>query len=72
MAEVKMEAVSSSNVSAIGYDADTQRLYVSFNIGSGGYYEGPDESVYQSFLASESKGRFVAHRLKGQFPWVRA
>lgn len=72
MAEVQMVPVSSSTVAAIGYDSEQMRIYVRFNGGQSGYYEGCDAGLFQAFLDSDSKGSFVHRRLKGVYPYMRA
>ena len=63
--------VSSSNVSAVGYDAPTHRLFVRFTNGSLYRYEGVTEATYRSFLAAPSKGQFVWQHLRDQYPYAR-
>lgn len=56
---VEMIPVESSSVRSIGYDPEREKLYVAFS--SGGTYEYDDvpANVYNSFMESPSKGRFV-------------
>ncbi len=63
--------VSSSNVSAVGYDAMTHRLFVRFTTGSLYRYEGVTDSTYRAFLDAPSKGQFVWQHLRGQYPYFR-
>ncbi len=63
--------VSSSNVSAVGYDGATQRLFVRFNNGSVYSYEGVSEATHQAFLTASSKGQFVWQHLRDQYPYGR-
>jgi hypothetical protein len=59
-----MQQVESSCVAAIGYDHGAQEVYVEF-IGSGTYaYRPAPDSVWQAFLAADSKGTFVNEVLK--------
>ena len=62
MATPSMTRVTSSNVLEIGYDAGGGELHVRFR--SGGYYVYFDVPavLFQEFLPSESKGRFVSER----------
>lgn len=63
--------VESSNVRAIGYDADTKCLYVQFEKSGLYQYENVPETVYRSFLTAPSKGQFVWQRLRGHYPYLR-
>ena len=67
MATPSMTRVTSSNVLEIGYDAGGGELHVRFR--SGGYYVYFDVPavLFQEFLTSESKGRFVSERLVDRF-----
>lgn len=60
--------VSSSNVSAVGYDGAERRLFVRFTNGSFYRYDGVDETTYHSFLTAPSKGKFVWRYLRDQYP----
>ena len=61
--------VDSSDVAAIGYDDESQTLEVEF-IKSGVYqYFGVPREVFEAFLAADSKGRFLAQNVKGQFEY---
>lgn len=63
----------SQMVARYAYDAATSRLYMDWNTGGGGYYEGIPPDVYAAFHDASSKGQFVLQRLKDnpRYPWVR-
>ena len=63
--------VSSSNVSAIGYDAATCGLFVRFTNGSLYRYEGVTAATYRSFLDAPSKGQFVWQHIRDRYPYKR-
>ena len=68
----EIRRVESSSVDSIGYDPASGKLYVRF-LGSGHayvYYDVP-ASVYEAFMASNSKGRFVNLRIKGTYEYRR-
>ncbi|MCY3811386.1 MAG: KTSC domain-containing protein [Gammaproteobacteria bacterium] len=67
-----IQRIQSSSVDAIGYDPASGKLYVRF-IGSGHAYVYRDvpETVYQSLMGAESKGRFVNERIKGAYEYRR-
>ncbi|MCY3637186.1 MAG: KTSC domain-containing protein [bacterium] len=66
-----MEPVSSSNVSSIGYDAETSCLFIAFNNGSLYSYDNVAVDTYREFINAPSKGRFVAYRIRGKYPYRR-
>ena len=68
---VEMIPVSSSNVQSIGFDKESETLYVKFPNGTYAY-QGVDEGTYQAFLGAGSKGQFLDRNIKGQFPYSRA
>lgn len=65
---MNMVPVSSSNLSAVGYDAATQTLRVAF-IGGGLYeYSGVPVSVHTGLMSASSHGSyFDAHIKKGPY-----
>lgn len=67
----EMIYVDSSNVEAIGYDADAQELHVQFT--SGGtyvYYEVPS-SVFDAFMSAASKGSFLNREIKSVYRFTK-
>ena len=63
---IPMEAVTSNQVGAIGYDPATKTLAVTFSRGPGHIYHYPnvDEKVFADFMAAESKGVFFGQNIK--------
>ena len=66
-----MEPVRSSNVSSIGYVDETRCLYVAFHSGTLYRYDNVAIETYREFMSAPSKGRFVAYRLKGKYPYKK-
>jgi hypothetical protein len=64
--------VSSSNVARIGYDAQSHVLGIEFTNGRVYQYFDVPEGIYEAFLASGSKGGFLAEQIKGVFRYARA
>lgn len=66
--EIEMTPVESSQIHAIGYDHDTQRLAIQFKNKTGPsslyHYENVPPEVHEEFIAAESKGRFFQKRIK--------
>lgn len=69
--EFNMQPVDSSNIAAIGYNEANQVLRVEFNNGSIYDYPGVSPNLFQSFLSSDSKGRFHNMMIKSQYDFVR-
>ncbi len=57
--DIDMIPVESSSVRFIGYDPENEKLYVKFTSGATYEYDDVPASVYDSFMESPSKGRFV-------------
>ncbi len=66
---MNMIPVSSSNLSAVGYENGT--LYVSFNSGSMYSYSGVPESVYNNLMSASSKGSYFATYIRKSYPYRR-
>jgi hypothetical protein len=69
---MEMIPVSSSNLTAVGYDAENAILRIQFH-SSGLYdYHGVSEDVYQALLAAGSKGQFFDQNIKkGGYPFTK-
>lgn len=72
--------VESSNVQDFGYDEDEGNLYVRFkpkstakstSPGSCYVYYGVEPEIYQQFLMSPSKGKFVWQYLRDRYEYER-
>jgi hypothetical protein len=63
--------VSSTNISSIGYDGNTQTLEIEFH--NGGIYQYFDVSVdaYQGLIQAASVGQYFAQHIKGYFRFVK-
>lgn len=64
---MEMKHVSSDAISAIGYDADTQRMRVRFTSGSAYDFCRVPLDMYERFMQSSSKGTFYNDRIRGRF-----
>lgn len=64
-----MIPVSSSNLSAVGYEDTT--LYVRFHSGSTYAYFNVPENVYNGLLAAPSKGKYLASVIKGSYTYQK-
>ncbi|MDQ7745413.1 KTSC domain-containing protein [Hydrogenophaga pseudoflava] len=63
---IAMTPVQSNQVAAVGYDAATKTLAVTFTRGPGHIYHYPnvEEKTHQEFMAAESKGTFFGKHIK--------
>lgn len=73
---VKYANVESSNISAIGYDAEDSSLYVRFAVRKGStgstykYLEVPPE-VHEKLMNSPSKGKALSLLIKDQYEYEK-
>jgi hypothetical protein len=65
---LRMRAVDSSCVAAVGYDRTVEEVYVEFVDGDLYAYAQVPYVIWRAFQAAESKGRFVNTVLKPHFP----
>ena len=63
--------VSSSNISAIGYDADNQALEVEFTNGSVYSYSGVPSVEYEGFMNAGSKGTYLRANIKNRYSFIK-
>lgn len=61
-----MVYVDSSNIEAIGYDADSRELHVQFISGTLYVYFDVDEFLFNELLAANSKGSYLNREIKGR------
>lgn len=63
---IKLHPVESSQVAAVGYDAATRTLAVSFKRGAGAiyHYEDVAPDTHESFLKAKSIGTFFGAHIK--------
>jgi hypothetical protein len=64
-------SVSSSNISAIGYDPDTQILEVEFLNGSVYEYSGVPSSEYDGLMNADSKGKYFNANIRKIYAFVK-
>ncbi len=63
---IALEPVESNQVKAIGYDAATKTLAVTFTRGAGAIYHYPDvePETYEAFKGAESIGKYFGQHIK--------
>jgi hypothetical protein len=64
-------AVSSSNLSSVGYDPDTQTLEIEFHHGGVYQYAGVPEEVFQGLMSSDSQGKYFHANIKNNYPFSK-
>ena len=63
-----MHYVISSNIEAIGYDADTMELHVRFlKSGETYIYYNVELWVFDEFMHADSKGTYLHYQIKGKY-----
>jgi hypothetical protein len=67
-----MHPVSSSNIAAVGYDAENQTVYVQFLNGSTYAYKGVPEHEFENLLTAPSVGSYLNRNFKNVYPYERA
>lgn len=60
---INMYKVSSSNISALGYNSTTRVLRVIFNNGASYLYFGVEPLIWDALAKSQSKGRFLTENI---------
>jgi hypothetical protein len=64
-------AVSSTNIAGIGYDKETQTLEVEFLKGGVYQYFDVPQAVYEGFVIADSKGKYLATQIKGNYRYAK-
>lgn len=65
------QAVSSSNIAAIGYDPDSQTLEIEFlNGGVYQYFDVP-QHIHEGLMNAGSHGQYLAQNIKGAYRYSK-
>ena len=67
----EMQPVSSSNISAVGYNADNQMVYVQFLNGSLYVYKGVNEYEFENLKTASSVGTYLNRNYKNVYSYER-
>lgn len=59
------QEIKSSAMKSVGYHDGT--LEIKWNGGKVHQYHGVSPEIHQAFMAAESKGKFFAQKIRGQF-----
>jgi len=68
----EMHPVSSTNIAAVGYDAESQIVYVQFLNGSTYAYKGVPEHEFENLRTAPSVGSYLNRNYKNVYPYERA
>jgi hypothetical protein len=71
MPEPDMQMVDSSNVEAVGYDADNGAIYVRFLSGDTYVYSGADQSTFEQLLNADSVGSYLNRVIKPNYEYAK-
>ena len=67
----EMKPVQSSNVESVGYDVDSQTVYVKFLDGKMYTYKGVPEPDYLGLLSAPSVGSYLHRNFRNVYPYER-
>jgi hypothetical protein len=67
----QMFHVSSSNIAAVGYDAEGQTVYVQFLNGTTYAYKGVPEHEFENLRTASSVGSYLNRNYKNIYPYER-
>lgn len=65
---IPQEPVTSSNISARGYDLERNVLAITFKSGDVWHYGSVPAQLAEDFFSAASAGRFYVANIKGKFP----
>jgi hypothetical protein len=63
--------VSSSNISAIGYETETQTLEIEFLSGGVYQYAGVSVEEYEALMNADSKGKYFHANIKNRYSFTK-
>ena len=72
MSMPEMQPVSSSNITAVGYDAVNLMVYVQFLNGLTYAYKGVPEHEFENLRTAPSVGSYLNRNYKNVYPYERA
>jgi hypothetical protein len=68
---MQLVPVSSSSLSAVGYEADGRNLHIRFRNGQTYKYLSVPQSTFEALMRAPSKGIFFSDNIKERFTFVR-
>ena len=67
----EMHLVSSSSITAVGYDSDNQAVHVQFLNGTTYMYRGVPEHEFENLRTAASVGIYLNRNFKNVYPYER-
>jgi hypothetical protein len=67
-----MQPVASTNIIAVGYDAENLTVYIQFLDGSAYAYKGVQEHEFENLKTAPSVGSYFNRNYKNVYPYERA
>jgi hypothetical protein len=67
----QMTFVKSSQIKAIGYDTETNELYVDFNNGTTYKYLNVELEVFETMCKAESVGKYLGSFIKNVYEYIK-
>jgi KTSC domain len=71
MSDPEMQMVNSSNIEAVGYDADNGAIYVRFLSGDTYVYSGADQGTFEELLNADSVGSYLNRVIKPNYEYSK-
>jgi hypothetical protein len=68
---MERQAVSSSNIVSVGYDAGSETLEVEFQKSGLYQYFNVPVFIYERLLAADSIGKFINAEIKNTYPFAK-
>lgn len=68
---MERKSVSSSNITSIGYDLDSETLEIEFHNGGVYQYFDVPKGVYDELMDAGSHGSYLASNIKGVFRYSK-
>ena len=68
---MQRQAVSSSNLSSVGYDPSTKTLEIEFNNGGIYQYDNVPQSVFRDLMNASSHGKYFNAYIKGVYTYTK-
>jgi hypothetical protein len=71
LGSVRREHVSSSAITAVGYDPESETLEVEFRSGAVYEYRHVPSKVYRSLMSAPSKGQYLSRHIRDRYGFSR-
>lgn len=69
--KISFKEVESSNVKSVGYDPETQGLYITFKSNEIYIYQDVPQKTYDDFMEAPSFGKFLNANIKNKFSFEK-